>query len=272
MRPDLPTRYKGRYPFRLACPSFIYPAGYVENVRRLGACVDEIELLLLESTPDCLPAKREIDELSLLGNDCSLTYNIHLPTDVSLGADDPDPGNAAVDALLRAIDCSRPLTPVSYALHVPFAGVPGDLKSLSVWQDRVRKNLERLLTESGLPGRAIALETLGYPLEYLETVIRELDFSICLDTGHLMVQKAPCQAFYQAFQQRIIIIHVHGVVNGRDHLALDRLSTVQTREIGHILKHFRHSVSLEVFSGQDLAVSLDCLDRIWKNLSKSNND
>jgi hypothetical protein len=52
---DLPRSYKKRYPFRIGTTSFIYPAGYTENVARLGPHVDEIEILMFESHPDSRP-------------------------------------------------------------------------------------------------------------------------------------------------------------------------------------------------------------------------
>ena len=47
--PVLENSYKGQYPFRLGTTSFIYPAGYADNVTLIGPCVDEIELLFFES-------------------------------------------------------------------------------------------------------------------------------------------------------------------------------------------------------------------------------
>ena len=53
----LDTVYKGRYPFRLAATSFVYPADYDVNVARLGRFVDEIELLFFEiRNADSLPS------------------------------------------------------------------------------------------------------------------------------------------------------------------------------------------------------------------------
>ena len=37
------------FTFSLACPSFVYPADYVDNVRHLAPFVDEIELLFFDS-------------------------------------------------------------------------------------------------------------------------------------------------------------------------------------------------------------------------------
>ncbi len=272
MTDALPTRHKGRYSFRLACPSFIVPAGYAENVERLGPCVDEIELLLLESAPENLPSAVEIEKLRLLGHDNAIVYNVHLPTDISPGADDPGLRDRAVEGLLRAIDRARPLTPVSYTLHIPLTASADEADYLSRWRHQVGDTLEQLLAKTGLPSRSLSVETLDYPLDYLDSLIREFDLSICLDTGHLMVRGADCRLFYRTWQERINILHLHGVHHGRDHLSLDRLSAVQAREIGIILADFNHSVSLEVFSLNALTASLDCLEGIWQNLLDKEND
>jgi sugar phosphate isomerase/epimerase len=273
MLSDLPTAYKGYYPFRLACPSFIYPAGYADNVRRLCACVDEIELLLLESPPEGLPRRSEINELASLAAAGDIVFNVHLPTDVSPGDARTNVRTAAVDSLLRVIDLARPLAPISWTLHVPFTASPLDAAAgLSGWQDRVRESLERLLAASGLPAGTIALETLHYPFEYLEAVLEKTGCAICLDTGHLMLREESCRDFYRTCQERVMIMHIHGVAQGKDHLALNRLPEARAREIGCILHGFRRSVSLEVFSLGDLAASLICLDRIWHNFPKSDNE
>ena len=48
--------HKSGYPFRLGTTSFIYPAGWAENVARLAPLVDEVELLFFESQiPGSLP-------------------------------------------------------------------------------------------------------------------------------------------------------------------------------------------------------------------------
>ena len=269
--PELTNKHKGCYPFRLACPSFIYPAGYVDNVRRLAGCVDEIELLLLESLPGSLPGRQEINELAVIGNDCGLTFNIHLPTDIDIGAVNPESGRTAVDALLRVIDLARPLAPVSATLHIPGTDVSGHTPKMNDWRERVMKNLSRLLEKSGIPPRSVAIETLDYPIADLDPVIRNLDLSVCLDTGHLMVRNEDCRNVFRTWAERIVIVHVHGVESGRDHLALSRLSKNQTGQIAHILSAFQQSLSLEVFSVEALAASLDYLDRIWQDPSQLKN-
>jgi len=73
MYPSLPKSYKGLYPFKIGTTSFIYPAGYAQNVKMLGPYVDEIELLLFEGAPDSLPSTQEIK------NSCRCQRNLILP-------------------------------------------------------------------------------------------------------------------------------------------------------------------------------------------------
>jgi len=72
-------------PFKLGTTSFIFPDHIIPNVKKLGPFFDEIELLIFESQPAfVLPSKDEIKELLYLSQKHDLTYNIHLPIDVSL--------------------------------------------------------------------------------------------------------------------------------------------------------------------------------------------
>ena len=82
--PILPQSWKQRYPFRLGTTSFIYPAGYLENVTRLGPHLDEIELLMFESQPASRPTEKLVQDLQQLGQSQAVTYNVHLPTDLAL--------------------------------------------------------------------------------------------------------------------------------------------------------------------------------------------
>jgi hypothetical protein len=102
MYQKLPKIYKGAFPFSIGTTSFIYPDGYVPNVETLGPYLDEIELLLLESTPENhLPDEEEISKLGLLAEQYQLTYNIHLPIDLYLGDENLTERNRAVDRLGR---------------------------------------------------------------------------------------------------------------------------------------------------------------------------
>jgi sugar phosphate isomerase/epimerase len=261
---SLDKSYKGAYPFRLGTTSFIYPDHYVPNVKLLGPFLDEIELLFFESVPaDALPSKTIITELTRLAEAYELTYNIHLPTDVSISAERPENQKQAVDTLRDVIDLALPLAPSAYTLHIPYSEKPEDKDTVKRWQDRVFRNLQKILAR-GIPPPLIALETLNYPFELLDDIIDDLSLSVCLDLGHLMARNDDIKTVFNAYADKTSIIHLHGFKEDRDHMALDQLSAEFVQSVLWILHRFKGTVSLEVFSFDDLKASLDFLDKVYK--------
>ena len=58
-----------------------------------------------------------------------------------------------------------------------------------------------------------------------------MDFSVCMDMGHLLVHGIDLRAFYENWKDRITVVHLHGVDGNEDHLSLDRLSDEQMRTV-----------------------------------------
>ncbi|MGE5799736.1 MAG: hypothetical protein ACM337_05370, partial [Syntrophaceae bacterium] len=78
---------KNRFPFRLGTTSYIIPADLLTNVRWLASCVDDIELLLFEADDDSnLPDKGTIAELDKIARSNDLSYTVHVPLGLALGA------------------------------------------------------------------------------------------------------------------------------------------------------------------------------------------
>ena len=263
--PYLPKSYKGFYPFKLATTSFIYPDDYIPNVKMLGPFVDEIELLLFESNDiKSLFSASVVDKLQRLATDLNLGYNIHLPTDIAVSAQDVRQQQAAVETYKNVIQRLMPLTPSVFCLHVPYNENDHQTATVNAWRDRVRSNLERLLS-NGINARAISIETLDYPLEFLEDIIADLNISVCMDVGHLILQGNDIADIFKRYSSRISVIHLHGVENNRDHLSLDRLPEQYHNPVIEILNRFTGIVSLEVFSYTSLKPSLHVLEMRWNN-------
>jgi adenosylcobalamin phosphodiesterase len=261
--PSLAKTYKGTYPFRLGTTSFIYPDLYVPNVRLLGPFVDEIELLLFESGPaESLFPKSVVDHLALLSWDLDLTYNIHLPTDISISDPSLAEQQHAVDTLVRIVEQTGKLSPTTYTLHIPFNDDISNPDDIGRWQGIVRRNLEKMLAV-GIPGDLVAVETLDYPLEIIAKIISDLNLAVCMDIGHLIIHGMNLQSVFSQYSDKIAIIHLHGVEGQKDHLGLNRLSETWIEPVFKILKQFSGSVSLEVFSFDKLAASLSYLERCW---------
>lgn len=263
MYPLIEKSYKAVYPFRLATTSFIYPDDYVPNVKMLGPYLDEIELLLFESLPlHSLPSRAVIAELGRIAREFGLSFNVHLPIDVSISDSDPQKQTQAVDAILKALDLVTPLGPSACTLHIPYNenSIPRD--SHERWEERVYRNLKKILGR-GIPPELIAVETLDYSLDLLDGIIDDLGLSICLDLGHLMARAVDIKAVFNTYGSKTSIIHLHGFNEDRDHMALDRLSAPFVQSVLWILKRFKGTVSLEVFSFGDLNASLVFMDKIY---------
>ena len=143
--PLLLRGYKGRFPFTLACPSFIYPADYLPNVRRLGPYLDEIELLFLEgASSGSLPDHLLIRELADLAESLDLTYNVHLPTDISLTAENKVRREQAAAAITRVFDLVQPLEPSACVLHLPWQGKTEKTEVSGQWSVVRRKEAEEV--------------------------------------------------------------------------------------------------------------------------------
>lgn len=247
--------YKKAYPFRLATTSFIYPGGYSDNVRRLAPWVDEIELLLLES--DHLPDATDVCQLQMFADDQDLSYNVHLPMDIRLGAVDANQRQRSISVVAQTLERVAPLAATTYTLHLAVDDtVHADVNA---WQSRCIESLEDLLQRTMIPPRRLSVETLDFNPWWLVDIIEPLDLAICVDVGHLLRFGYDLASVIALFQQRTTAYHLHGVADGKDHLSLARLDTDAADILIPVLEHFGGTVSLEVFNLRHLTESLDTL-------------
>lgn len=261
MNPLFARNYKGLFPFRLATTSFIYPDTYTANVIKTGPYFDEIELLFFEGPPpETESLIDEIAELARLASSLDLSYNIHLPIDRNICDSDPTNREAAIGAIHGLIELTAPLSPTSFTLHVPFQGRPDDRQDVRFWLEHAHQGISKLL-KTGIPSRRLAVETLDYPIAWLEAIITEFDLSICLDIGHLIINQFPILGTYQRFADRICLIHLHGTCKNRDHLSLDQLEPSHLEEVMNLFSNYNQTVSIEVFNLDNLKKSLQVLDR-----------
>ena len=259
MYPQLPKSYKNAYSFKISAPSFIYPDDYIPNVQMLGPFLDEIELLCFESHRSSLPSSATIRELESLAKEFRLTYNVHLPSDLDPGNPERKEQDRFVESILRVMDLTQPLGPTNYILHLPYNQSPIEKICDKAWQSRISGCLLRL-KDSGIQSTALSIETLNYPLEWIEQILREYDLRVCLDMGHLIVNHENIETTYHRFAGQTTMIHLHGVNNGKDHLALDVFDQRWLDKIFSLLKQFTGTVSIEVFSFNHLLDSLAVLE------------
>lgn len=250
---------KSRYLFRVSAPSFIYPADYVINVHRLAPYVDEIELLVLESHPESLPSKETIAELVRIGHEYGITYNVHLPLDLHLAPVAGDARRKAMDLLLGAMERVVPLGAVTHTLHLDYREKDHDPDTIAAWQARMQNQVDQVIKTGPLDARQISIETLDYPPLYFDPIVNDLGLAVCLDIGHLIRYGHDLADTIATYGERTDIIHLHGVVDGRDHLSAHRLSPTVLQTIDPFLRGYNRSLSLEVFTPRRLKDSLDWL-------------
>jgi len=269
---SLNRSYKGKFPFRLGTTSFIYADGYIPNVKLLGPWLDEIELLFFESNAsDDFPSREQIKELLRLAEEFQISYNVHMPLDIDPGHPDSSIRRRSVQIIERIYDLTSPLSPTTFTVHLPYHGDARSTKIIAGWRERIQLSLEQII-QAGIPAGVVSIETLDYPLRWIEDIIAEMHFSVCMDVGHLLVHDFDLSAFYRRYQKEIAIIHLHGVSGGRDHVALDQLAVNNSVPIMSVLKQFRGSVSLEVFSFDHLKRSLSHLEKLWEKYYISENE
>ncbi len=267
--------YRGKFPFRLATTSYIYPDEIIPNVAKLGPFFDEIELVLFESKePDHLPDPDQVNHLIELSELHQLGFNIHLPLDVSLGDECDDVRAQGTSITKTVIERTLPLNPSLYTLHLDFINPsPPSLRKkweggliqerdIEAWRRRVSLSLKEILND-GIQAKRISIETLAYPFEWIEDIVKEFGLSICLDIGHILTQSYGLRHYLKTYLPSTSIIHLHGVYNGSDHLGIETLSESDLNLILSSLRHYHGIVSIEVFSINELMSSLSILEEKW---------
>jgi sugar phosphate isomerase/epimerase len=106
-------------PFRLGTTSYIIPDEILPNVRYLAGQVRDIELLLFEMDDgqNNLPDEDTISELHRIAADHDMSFTVHLPLDLDLGAEGVDRSKTLRKAQ-RAIETINHLDPWAYVLHL----------------------------------------------------------------------------------------------------------------------------------------------------------
>ncbi len=248
---------KNVYPFRLATTSYIFPAGYSENVRRLAPWVDEVELLLLESGH--LPDLTEVSRLRSLAEDLHMSYDVHLPTDIRLGDANTDRRHRSIAAVVETLERVAPLSATTNTLHLAVDDSVQANDDIKAWQSRCIESIDELLRRTKIPSRKLSVETLDFNPKWLVDIVESLDLAICIDVGHSLRFGYDLASTISLFQERTAVYHLHGVAGGKDHLSLKRLASEAGAILAPILQNFRGTVSLEVFSRRHLTESLDSL-------------
>jgi sugar phosphate isomerase/epimerase len=257
--------------FRIGATSFVHPASWIDNVRRLSGRVEDVELLLFDiDGPDGLPCAAERAALRAHKAEHNLSYSVHMPLAPSLASQNEARRVAGVDMVLRALEVARELTADSYVLHVYLGDHEGDAPPADAdgFRSRAARSIERLLA-SGIEARRLCVEQLDYDLVWLSPVIEQFGLSIALDVGHLHRDGRDLRAQVLRYMPRTRIVQWHGTEpEGRDHRSLVHFPREQARWLLQTLlaADFSGALTLEVFRSDDFEVSLQLVHQLLGEL------
>ncbi|MDD9302289.1 MAG: sugar phosphate isomerase/epimerase [Desulfobacter sp.] len=257
-------------PFKLGTTSFIYPGHIIPNVRQIGAFFDEIELLVFESLPDeVLPSKSDVRVLAELGQDLDLSYNVHLPTDVSLTCDSRVERQKGADVQKKVVERFDLLSPFTFTLHLDMDRNLSGPEPVKAWKAQARQGLELWVPGLGDPSR-VSVETLWYSPDLFFPLVREFGLGVCADAGHHFKYGYDLAHTFERFKDAITIVHLHGVdfsgKNPKDHVGLDRLPKEMLDQAMTLVEFFQGTLCLEVFNLNNLTASLATLSRYFKDI------
>jgi len=266
-RTILRRNLKNVFPFRLGTTSYIFPDDIVPNVRALAASVDDIEIILFESDEiSNLPGDNEIRELKRLAVDFDLSYTVHFPLDIALGHADETVRAGSVDKCRRIVDLVEPLDPFGYIVHCTDSTNnlgPGRSSSVRDWVEPLGKSLDALCSV-GIGPSAFCVETLDYPFSMIEDLVFDLGMSVCLDVGHILLRGERPEDLLERYFDRTRVVHLHGIVDGRDHHGLTGLDGTLLERLLSMLSGGGPAggrvVTLELFNEDDFTTSLDILE------------
>ncbi len=212
----------------------------------------DLEMLLPQ-----LYSPAAIPELAALKQELGLAYTVHLPLWSVEPSTPLTPVRAgSVTATIDHLNTVAPLEPEVYVFHATGAlaaefyrmKLPDLAKQylLGQFQSGARESIQKILAETGIPSRKLAIETIEFPFAMTLALAEELDLSICFDTGHILAGFSGEIEFFAALEQalpRISEFHLHDcpvvpgkIGYGQDHQALGKgdldihrfLSTLET--------------------------------------------
>ncbi len=263
---------KNQSVFRVGTTSYIIPADILPNVRYLADKVQDVELVLFEvdDGPSNLPSPEVVAELAQIGADHDLTYTIHLPLDLRLGADGDEKHVSLIKAR-KVVELTRPLNPCAYVLHLDGRAVRdlavGDT-AVQQWQADSVRALELVAEWAGGP-ELLAVENLeGYRLDFILPVVERIPVSRCVDIGHLWLDGHDPVPYLQAALPQTRVIHLHGLAE-RDHESLAHMPPEKLNPVLAALRDANYDgvLTLEIFGEADFHSSLAALktgmEMVW---------
>jgi sugar phosphate isomerase/epimerase len=261
--------------FVISAPTMVFGMDLVENVHKLSSVVNHVEIVLFH-TPELhnIPEREEMIAVKEILAEKQLTCSVHLPASLEIAAPPERKRHRAIQMITEIIAHLDRLNPLYYILHVPITpptlvAQPGTYLHESqspefrAWADRAFRALTFIQGHTGLSHRLL-VENINFSPAFLEPFWRQGLCAFCLDIGHLLLGGESVRKNLERYLPVIKEIHLHGVMEGQEHLALDVLAIEKVRSWFQCLSEFGYQgiLNLEVFDPEDLKKSLCMVEAV----------
>ena len=156
-----------------------------------------------------------------------MTYTVHLPLHLRLGAAEAGERARAVAQCIRIVERTAPLRPFAYIVHPELERDGSPTADLGPWRESLAASFATLARHAPGP-ESFCAETLAYPFDWVAEPVLSSGLAVCLDVGHSLRA---------------------GLLAG----VLGRVASVPRD---------RCVLTLEVFNARDLDLSLATLERM----------
>jgi sugar phosphate isomerase/epimerase len=165
---------------------------------------------------------QSVERLAALKSE-GLAYTLHLPLwSVETSTPLAPVRKGSVEAVVQMIKAAAPVEPEVYVLHATGA-LAAEFYNMKIselartlilrqFQEGARQSLRTILTETGIPSRRLAIETIEFPLDLTLELAEEFDLSVCLDTGHVLAGFPGWFDFFEVLEKilpRLAEVHLH---------------------------------------------------------------
>jgi sugar phosphate isomerase/epimerase len=165
---------------------------------------------------------QSVERLAALKSE-GLAYTLHLPLwSVETSTPLAPVRKGSVEAVVQTIKAAAPVEPEVYVLHATGA-LAAEFYNMKIselartlilrqFQEGARQSLRTILTETGIPSRRLAIETIEFPLDLTLELAEEFDLSMCLDTGHVLAGFPGWFDFFEVLEKmlpRLAEVHLH---------------------------------------------------------------
>ncbi len=235
-------------------------------------------------------SEETMDKLRVLKEDRKIEYTVHLPIwSVELSSPNKKIRDASVEAVIDTINKFEELKPLNYVIHT-FGALASEFSRLKVSKETKRyilmffqgfaaESLERILEETGIKSKRLAIETVEFPWDLTYELVEAFDTSICYDTGHLFSGQPglydPLE-FLEDNYEKILEIHLHDAIPKenpddfmyRDHLPLGEGKLPYCELIKRLLERgFKGGIVFELGKNEVLKSMLNLKDKCGFRLS-----